>query len=276
MLKEPVRIIPYRLFPAYKEIEKGAIRMTKNFAHRGFSGRYPENTILAFRKAIESGCDGIELDVQMTRDGQLVIIHDESVDRTCNGNGFVSELKLSELRRFDAYGAFPRQFGTNRIPTLREYFDLIRYKDVLTNIEFKNTICNYPGLEEKVIETVYEYQLASRVLFSSFNHCSMVKCKQLAPEIKVAFLVSSPLAEPGRYTVSHRGNYLNVHYSVLTDETIRDLKCHGVDAQAWTVNEESEMFRWAKATVYAVITNFPDRMKSVLDIMKADRYCLYA
>ncbi|MBE6906943.1 MAG: glycerophosphodiester phosphodiesterase [Ruminococcaceae bacterium] len=249
--------------------------MTKNFAHRGFSGRYPENTILAFRKAIESGCDGIELDVQMTRDGQLVIIHDENVDRTCNGKGFIGELKLSELRKFDAYGAFPGQFGTNRIPTLREYFDLIRHKDTLTNIELKNTICNYPGLEEKVIETVHEYHIASRVLFSSFNHCSMIKCKQLAPEIKVAFLVSSPLAEPGRYTASHGGSFLNVHHSFLTDEMIRDLKCHGVDAQAWTVNEESEMLRLAKANIYAVITNFPDRMKNVLDTIKTNRYYLY-
>ncbi len=247
--------------------------MTKNFAHRGFSGRYPENTMLAFRKAIEAGCDGIELDVQMTRDGHLVVIHDESVDRTCNGNGFVGELKLSELRKFDAYGAFPGQFGINRIPTLREYFDLVRCKNTLTNIELKNTICSYPGLEEKVIETVREYQMPSRVLFSSFNHCSMIKCKQLAPEIKVAFLVSSPLEEPGRYTASRKGSFLNAHYSFLTEETIRDLNCHGVGVQAWTVNDENEMARLAKTGIYAVITNYPDRMKTVLDTLKSGKDC---
>lgn len=244
--------------------------MTKNFAHRGFSGLYPENTMLAFRKAIEAGCDGIELDVQMSRDGHLVVIHDESVDRTCGGSGFVGELKLSELRKFDASGSFPGQFGINRIPTLREYFDLIRCKNILTNIELKNTFYSYPGMEEKVIETVREYRMTSRVLFSSFNHCSMMKCKQLAPEIKVAFLVSLPLADPGRYTANHKGNFLNTHYSFLTDDVIRDLRCHGVDAQAWTVNDESEMLRLAKAGIYAVITNFPDRMKNVLDAIKTD------
>ena len=106
---------------------KGWIRMqtgkrTNCIAHRGFSGEYPENTMLAFQKAVEAGCDGIELDVHLTKDGEIVVIHDETVDRTTDGRGAVKDYTLSELRRLDASGRFTGLFGVQHIPTLREYF----------------------------------------------------------------------------------------------------------------------------------------------------------
>lgn len=152
-----------------------------NIAHRGFSGKYPENTLLAFQKGIEAGADGFEFDTHLTRDGEIVIIHDERLDRTTNAQGFVKDYTLEELRKVDASKPFP-ECGFCGIPTLREYFELIRGRDLITNIELKNGIFWYEGMEEKVIAMIREYGLEERVILSSFNHRSVMKCKAPAPE----------------------------------------------------------------------------------------------
>ena len=144
--------------------------MTKNFAHRGFSGKYPENTLLAFEKAVEAQTDGIELDVQLTKDGEIVIIHDETIDRTTNGKGLVVDYTYEELEKFDASYIYTGQFGFNKIPTLREYFNLIKDTNIITNIELKTGINEYQGIEEKVYNLIKEFQLEDRVIISSFNH----------------------------------------------------------------------------------------------------------
>ena len=95
--------------------------MIKVYAHRGYSGRFPENTMLAFQEAAKTGCDGIELDVQLTKDGQLVVIHDETIDRTTDGSGYVRDYTLEELRRFNAAAKWDGRFGFQPIPTFEEY-----------------------------------------------------------------------------------------------------------------------------------------------------------
>ena len=134
-----------------------------NIAHRGFSGKYPENTLLAFQKGIEAGADGFEFDTHLTKDGEIVIIHDERLDRTTNAQGFVKDYTLEELRKVDASKPFP-ECGFCGIPTLREYFELIRGRNLLTNIELKNGIFWYEGMEEKVIAMIREYGLEERVI----------------------------------------------------------------------------------------------------------------
>ena len=110
--------------------------MTKNFAHRGFSGKYPENTLLAFSKAIEEGVDGIENDVHLTKDGVLVVMHDELVDRTTNGKGYIKDKTYEELAQLDASYIF-KEYGPQKVPTLREYLELVKDTDIITNIELK-------------------------------------------------------------------------------------------------------------------------------------------
>ena len=112
--------------------------MTKNFAHRGFSGKYPENTLLAFSKAIEEGVDGIENDVHLTKDGVLVVMHDELVDRTTNGKGYIKDKTYEELAQLDASYIF-KEYGPQKVPTLREYLELVKDTDIITNIELKTT-----------------------------------------------------------------------------------------------------------------------------------------
>ena len=123
--------------------------MTKNFAHRGYSGRYPENTMLAFRKAVEAGADGIELDVQLTKDGVPVIIHDELVDRTTDGKGFVKDMPLTQLRQLDASYIYAGQYGVNRIPTFREYCEFVRDLPSSPTLSSRQAFLSTPVLKKK-------------------------------------------------------------------------------------------------------------------------------
>ena len=239
--------------------------MTKIIAHRGFSSQYPENTMLAFRKAVEAGCDGIELDVHLSKDGEVVVIHDEHIQRVTGGRvGMVKDFTAKELGQIDVSGTFPGSFGFNPIPTLREYFEFASAHDIFTNIELKNTIVLYEGLEEKVISLIKEYGLLDRVLFSSFNHRSMVKAKHLSPETKCAFLVENHLCQGGVYTKSHGMDYLNPIYTYLDEDTIKEIHENNVEIQAWTVDEEESMRYLVKNGVFAIITNCPDKLRNVI------------
>ena len=229
-----------------------------NIAHRGFSGKYPENTLLAFQKGIEAGADGFEFDTHLTKDVEIVIIHDERLDRTTNAQGFVKDYTLEELRKVDASKPFP-ECGFCGIPTLREYFELIRGRDLLTNIELKNGIFWYEGMEEKVIAMIREYGLEERVILSSFNHRSVMKCKALAPEIRCGFLTMSWLERPGEYTAARGVECYHPLYLTLDRETVDELHGHGIRINTWTVNEEADLARMKELGVDAVIGNFPDR-----------------
>ena len=157
--------------------------MIKNYAHRGFCSQYPENTILAFQKALEEGVDGIENDVQLSKDGHIVIMHDESVDRTTNGKGWVKDLTLAELKELDASEKFGSQFGVQRVPTLREYLELVKDQPVITNIEMKTGVFEYLEMEQMLVDMLREYKVEDRVLITSFNHFTIMRMKERAPEI---------------------------------------------------------------------------------------------
>ncbi len=161
----------------------------KIWAHRGCSQRYPENTLLAFEKAAGLiGLTGIELDIQLTRDGELVVIHDERVDRTTEGFGYVRDYTLSEIKRLHIYAdANPSQ----RIPTIEEVLDLLqdRMQDGLKlNIELKNSIYPYTGMEEKILELIGRRGLQERIVYSSFSAMSLAKIRQIDKEAEIGIL----------------------------------------------------------------------------------------
>ena len=161
--------------------------MTLNFAHRGFSGQFPENTMLAFEKAVEAGADGIELDVQFSKDGELVIMHDETLNRTAGVDGFVKDYTLEQLKAMDVSGKWGDRYGSMEIPTLREYFEHFKDLPVITNIELKTGIFPYPGIEERTLEMIREYELENKIIISSFNHYSCLKMKELDEKCHVVF-----------------------------------------------------------------------------------------
>lgn len=161
----------------------------KLWAHRGCSQMYPENTMTAFAKAREiKGLTGIELDIQLTKDGEIVVIHDERVDRTTGGIGYVRDFTLAELKnlRINAGGGSYEQ-----IPTMNEVFDLLAGKlkaGFKLNIELKNSVYPYEGMEEKIVELVHQYDLEDAIVYSSFYAKSMEKIRELEPEASIGIL----------------------------------------------------------------------------------------
>ena len=238
--------------------------MTKNFAHRGYSGKYPENTMLAFRKAVEAGADGIELDVQLTRDGEPVILHDEQVDRTTDGTGWVKDLTLAELRKLDASYLYTGQCGFNPVPTLREYCEFIRDLPVITNIEMKTGVFEYPGMDEKVWDMIREYRLEEKVIISSFNHYTILRMRELAPALKYGFLSETWIIDAGRYCHEHSVACYHPMFRSLTREAVAELKKYGLEINTYTVNTEEDVRDLAAKGIDAVIGNFPEMTRDVL------------
>lgn len=231
--------------------------MTKNIAHRGYSALYPENTMLAFEQAIQAGCDGIELDVQLALDGTAVIIHDETVDRTTNGAGSVEGFAYSQLRALDAGKG-------EKIPTLQEYLELVKKLDIITNIELKNSICRYPGMEELVIGMVREYGLEDRVILSSFNHYSIIMCKQIAPHIPRGLLYDCWLVNAGAYVKSNGANFAHPHYSSITPEMVEETRSNGVGINTWTVDDAEVACNLFRLGINGLVTNNPANMRGIM------------
>lgn len=161
----------------------------KIWAHRGCSQMYPENTLTAFEKAMSiPGLSGIELDIQLTSDGELVVIHDERVDRTTDGFGYVRDYSLKELKALHIYAG---KMKTETIPTMREVLELLSpelKKELRLNIELKTSVYNYPGIEEKIVKLVGDMGLAESIVYSSFYPESLVKVHELEPDAKLGVL----------------------------------------------------------------------------------------
>ena len=238
--------------------------MTRNFAHRGFSGRYPENTMLAFEKALETGCDGIELDVHLSRDGEIVIIHDEELDRTTDGRGWVKDHTLEQLRALDASAGYKGVYGVNPIPTLREYFELVKDTGILTNIELKTGVFEYPGIEEKTLRLIDEFGLRERVIISSFNHFSILRFQALAPDIKLGFLTESWYIGVGQYAKAHGVQCVHPIFNNLTPECLTEIQQAGREINTWTVNTREDMLDLLEKGVDGLIGNFPDLCGQVI------------
>lgn len=170
-------------------VDTEALKRVGIWAHRGCSMMNPENTLLAFKKAAElEGITGIEFDVQLTKDNEIVVIHDERVDRTTDGTGYVQEYTLNELKQLFIAG----DDEIHRIPTLRETFELLapycKGKGLHLNIELKNSEIRYEGMEQRVIDMVSEFNLEDYVVYSSFNHDSIGLIKQIKADAEVAYL----------------------------------------------------------------------------------------
>lgn len=232
--------------------------MTKVYAHRGYSGRFPENTMLAFKEAAKTGCYGIELDVQLTKDGQLVVIHDERIDRTTDGTGYVRDYTLEELRRFNAAASWNGKFGFQSIPTFEEYCQWAAGEKLVTNIELKTGVYYYEGIEEKTLEMVRKYGLTDRVLFSSFLHSSITILRKLAPEIKCGALVENDgLGNPGYYCEKMDFQCFHPGWMCLPKEDVDSCKAHGIELNVWTVNDMDVLERLVEWEVDGLISNFP-------------------
>lgn len=245
----------------YKDVEalKGENHKMKVWAHRGASGHAPENTLPSFELAHRMGADGIELDVQLTKDGVPVVIHDERIDRVSDGIGYVKDHTLEELKKFNVNKSF-LDYGKVTIPTLEEVYDLVKKTDMVINLELKNSTIFYEGMEEKVLRLAEEKGLEDRMIYSSFNHYSMKKLQKLLPSARIAFLYSDGILDIADYAERY-GAYA-VHPSLKNVEypdMVRECHDRNIKVHVWTVNKEEDFEKMRKMEVDAVITNYVER-----------------
>ena len=225
----------------------------KIIAHRGYSGKYPENTMLAFEKAIEYGADGIELDIQLTSDGEIVVINDETIDRTSAGSGWVKDYTYAQLCEYNFATNFP-QYGFQKIPSLQEVLRLLKPTNLILNIELKTGIVFY-DMEERIAAMVTEYDMEQRVIFSSFNHSSILKLKNLT-DCELAFLYEDGILDIVGYAKKYGISSLHpALYNLQYPNVIKDCHENGILLRPWTVNNPTHMRMCKQAEVEAIITN---------------------
>jgi glycerophosphoryl diester phosphodiesterase len=228
--------------------------MTQIFAHRGYSALFAENTMTAFLEAEKAGADGIELDVQLTKDGEVVVIHDEKVDRTTNGKGFVHDYLYKDIRNLNA-----NKKGTKKepIPSLIEVLEWLKSTNMVCNIELKNGLIPYEGMEEKVIQLIRKYGLSERIIISSFNHYSIVQSFRIAPEVETAPLFIETIYMPWIYSQSIRAKGIHPSHSSIPDAIIKATMDNGIAVRPYTVNKETAIKRLLKLGCTAFITDDP-------------------
>ncbi len=259
------------------------------YGHRGARSYVPMNTLPAFELAILQGAQGIELDVQLSADGHLIVLHDFTVDGTTDGSGAVRDLTFAELRELDASARFvpsavplngkvPGPFRNLRLPTLDEVFQLVRDaadKDFVVNVEIKAPYCSadgkegpeaLDGVEAAVAASVDRYAMEDRVIISSFNPPTLGRFKALRPQIPVGFLVESSAKVDTSALMAH-GDYeaWHPHFSMVNEASVgREIQA-GRMVNVWTVNDVSEALRLAGLGVHGIITDTPDRMIQALN-----------
>lgn len=238
----------------------------KIIAHRGASGNFPENTIAAFKEAARLPVFGVEFDVHMTADGELVVIHDETVDRTSSGSGYVKDMTLKELKKYDFGSWFAPEFQGETIPTLPEVFDVFDATDHKLNIELKSDIFPYEGMVEKVLDLIAERELESRVIISSFDHTAILSVKQLNPQIETAALFMEVLVHPLNYLHKIPADALHILFPAAIRPSITEVITSGMPVRTFTVNEENYAILLKQAGVQAIFTDYPEKMHFFLSI----------
>ncbi|MHA6259583.1 glycerophosphodiester phosphodiesterase [Sporosarcina sp. CAU 1771] len=234
------------------------------YAHRGSSGTHPENTLAAFKEAARLPVYGVEFDVHMTKDGELVIIHDESINRTSNGKGYVKDMTFAELRKFDYGKWFSSDFEGEMIPTLEEVFAVFASTNHHLNIELKSDIFPYEGMAKKVVDLVYTHGLQDRVVISSFDHETVQLVKQLAPNIETGALFMEVLVSPTAYIRKIPANALHLCLPAALRKSAKEAIEEGIPVRVFTVNEEKYADLLLQAGIHAIFTDYPEKMQAYL------------
>ncbi len=228
-------------------------------AHRGASGWAPENTLAAFAKAIEQGSDYSELDVRLSKDGVVVLSHDDSLRRTTGQPGAVRDYTVEELKAFDAGSWFGPEFTGEKMPTLQEVMRLVKGKMKL-NIEVKITR-EEPLVAEKVIEIIRQEKFDKECMITSFDQATVEKVIELAPDLPAGLIFSETTKADvfaGPWPI------LSVRFSAVNKEFVANARKAGKQIHVWTVNDEQKMRDLLALGVDGIITNYPDRLRKVL------------
>jgi glycerophosphoryl diester phosphodiesterase len=234
--------------------------MTQIIGHRGNAGEAPENTLAAFRQAIALGADGVEFDVQLSRDGVPVVIHDELLERTTSGRGPVGGATAAELAALEAGGWFDPPCAGEGVPSLAAVLALLAPSPLSAHIELKTARVPYPGLVAAVLAAVSAAGLADRAVLSSFNHHTLREAMGLSPRLPCAALLDGRLLEPWDYAARHGFQALHPFHGAVDGTLVRECHARGLAVRPWTVDDPAEAARLRACGVDAIITNQPRRL----------------
>jgi glycerophosphoryl diester phosphodiesterase len=239
------------------------------YAHRGANTCAPENTLAAFCKARQQGADGIEMDVKLTADGEVVIMHDQTVNRTTNGHGLLRSFGLVDLRRLDAGSWFDGAFRGERVPTLGEIFETLQ-DSILYDIELTNYGTPFDQLLDKVLALIQKYELAHKVMVTSFFPNNISRFRSLAPSIEGGVIALKGMA--GFLSRSIVGRWFAPRavipvYLDLTPKYILQQKAQNRKVFPWTVNDPADIQRMARWGVDGLITDVPETACKTLEAL---------
>ncbi|HEY9731008.1 MAG TPA: glycerophosphodiester phosphodiesterase [Drouetiella sp.] len=261
--------------PAYS-IEAGGPPQV--VAHRGGRVWAPENTLAAFKKSVDLGADGIELDIHRCKTGELIVIHDESVDRTTDGSGLVKDMTLaqlrelsagakwapaSQLRKLSAGITYSSEFKKEKLPLLTEVFDLVKGK-LLINIEIKNAPIDYPGIEDDLIVLLKKYPHPDKIMVSSFDHDVIHRFHEKAPQYKCAILSDCILSDIGSYAKAVGADNWNPGFGDFRGDAAQRAHAAGLKVNVWTVNTPEDWKSAIAMPVDGIITDDPEGLKKFL------------
>lgn len=239
------------------------MKRVKNIAHRGFSGRYPENTNIAFAKALTEGyCDGIEVDVHMTRDNKIVIMHDALLDRTTTGTGYIKDHTLEELLEYDAGIKYDEKYKGEKILCIKSAMELVKKYNISLYIEIKDNEVAYDDIEAELLDRVELVGVEDKVVLSSYNIETLKKIKEHKPEVLTALLTKEMTYDIRSYQYT---DILSCDYTQLTKEIVDTVHSLGRSVTAWVVDNKADMKKVMEMGVDAVITNYPDTLSDVIN-----------
>lgn len=227
-------------------------------AHRGASGHAPENTLAAFRKAVELGAKFIETDLQLSRDARFVAIHDDTLERTTNGHGSVHDFTLADLRKLDAGSWFRPEFAGEKLPTIEEILQFAREHDIVFYLELKPW--EAWGSEHSLVGSLRDACEAARVIVLSFDGSTLAAVRRLEPNIMTGLLMDSHGPEAVERAVAAGARQLALHGKLITPELLSQAKQRDIQVVAWTINHPSHMQALIQAGVDGIITDYPDRV----------------
>ncbi len=233
-------------------------------AHRGASGEAPENTMAAFRLALEQGADLLEMDVHLAADGSLVVLHDPTVDRTTDGHGLVGQLTLDQIKALDAGSWFSPQYEAERIPTLEDVLQWAAGRVALA-IEIKRDgPIRYPGIEAAIVERLRRFDMVRSAAVISFDHAAVLRTKQLCPEVAGGVLFACSPVVPFSLALEARAEAILPHWANLSREMVSQAHARGLAVSTWVADDEPAL-RWILSLkVDAVATNYPARLLAML------------
>jgi glycerophosphoryl diester phosphodiesterase len=234
----------------------------KVIAHRGGRRWAPENTMAAFKMSLAAGVDGIELDIHRCSTGELVVIHDDDVNRTTDSVGNVQDISWPELQRLDAGSWFDPRFSDERVPALRDVLDLIAGKIIL-NIEVKNTPIDYSGIEEDLLDMLQDYPKET-IIISSFDHKLVQKFAKLDDSLNLALLADGLFIDVNAYAKQMNAKFWHPCFGSLREDAVEEAHAGGLQINAWTVNAPRDWAQAMRMKLEGIVTDDPEGLISYL------------